>query len=101
MHIQMKLLISNVDWHVNQYDLTIDNVCFFYSYNSIIAELDKDKKTLKIYASRDYSKTTRKHFYSWCYSNGLSELVDKKSVLNAIDKWWTTFGFCGQVQVNM
>lgn len=102
MFIQMpKFIVNNVDWHVNQFDLTIDNVCYFYSYQSLIAKLDKDKKTLKIYSSRDYSKTTRKHFYSRCHDNWLNELVDKKSVLNAIDKWLTAFGYCGQVQVNV
>lgn len=90
-----------MDWHVNQFDLTIDNVCYFYSYKSLIAELDKDKKTLKIYASRDYSKTTRKHFYSWCRDNWLNGLVDKKSVLKAIENGYTDFGYCGQVQVNV
>lgn len=95
-----KIILSNVDWHVNQFDLTIDNVSFFYSYQSLIAELDKKNKTLKIYSSWDYSKTTRKHFYSRCYDNWLTELVDKKSVLNAIDKWLTTFGY-SQVQVNI
>lgn len=95
-----KIILSNVDGHVNQYDLTIDNVCYFYSYKSLIAELDKDKKTLKIYTSRDYSKTTRKHFYSRCQDNWLVDLVDKKSVLNAIDKGLTTYGY-SQVKVNV
>lgn len=93
-------IVNNVDWHVNQFDIEIGDMCYFYSYQSLICELDKKNKTLKIYSSWDYSKTTRKHFYSRCYSNWLRGLVDKKSVLDAIVKWYTDFWYYDTVKVN-
>ena len=46
---------------VNQFVLTVGNTIAFQSYDSTIAVVDRDAKTVTIFPDWNYSKTTGKH----------------------------------------
>ena len=47
----------------NQFVMGNDKITIFQSYDSIIAIVDKDNKTLTLGCDWDYSRTTLKHLY--------------------------------------
>ena len=70
---------------VNQFVLYMNNVIAFQSYDSIIAVVDKDSKTITLYADWDYSKTTGKHrnIFFRDYAN-IPDLASKKGIEDAL-----------------
>ena len=70
---------------VNQFVLYMNNVIAFQSYDSIIATVDKDSKTVILYKDWDYSKTTGKHrnIFFRDYAN-IPDLASKKGIEDAL-----------------
>ena len=69
----------------NQFALYVDNIIAFQSYDSTIAVVDRDKKTVVLYPDWDYSKTTGKHrnIFFRDYAN-IPDLASKKGIENAL-----------------
>lgn len=73
MYIAMKKFeVSNVLWHVNQFDVLCNDANYFYSYSSLICTIDWKKRTITFYSDWDYSKTTRKHLYAFLCDYGFN-----------------------------
>lgn len=82
-----KMAMYNVLWHVNQFDVRIDNKNYFYSYNSLCVIIDWDSSTIIFGRDWDYSRTTLKHLYAFMDDNYLSTLDNKKTIQKAIEDW--------------
>ena len=80
-----KMAMYNVLWHVNQFDVRIDNKNYFYSYNSLCVIIDWDSSTIIFGRDWDYSRTTLKHLYAFMDDNYLSTLDNKKTIQKAIE----------------
>lgn len=57
--------------HMNQYNIEINNVVYFQSYDSTIAKVSYENgaKILTLGRDWDYSNTTLRHLYAWLYEN--------------------------------
>lgn len=78
------LNISNVLGHVNQFEVYVDGVYYFYSYNSLCCVIENDE--IIFWRDWDYSKTTSKHLYAFLNDHYI-RLNNKKDVEKAIKDW--------------
>ena len=80
---------------MNQFVITVGNSIAFQSYDSTIAIVDRDKKTVLIFPDWDYSRTTGKHrnifFMDYAY---IPALATKKGIEKALAD-----GRCGDWEV--
>ena len=62
--------ISNF-MHMNQYNIEVNNVVYFQSYESTIAKVhyENGAKVLTLGRDWNYSNTTLRHLYAWLYEN--------------------------------
>lgn len=69
----------------NQFIITDGNIICFQSYDSMIATVDRDNKTISIGRDWDYSKTTGRHrnIFFKDYAN-IPQLATKKELAKAI-----------------
>ena len=79
------LNISNVLGHVNQFEVYVDGVYYFYSYNSLCCVIDSDDRII-FGRDWDYSKTTSKHLCAFLNDHYI-RLNNKKDVEKAIKDW--------------
>ncbi len=56
-----QMINKNGNGAVNQFVLTVGNTLAFQSYDSTIAVVDRDEKTITLFPDWNYSKTTGKH----------------------------------------
>ena len=70
---------------VNQFVLYVGNTIAFQSYDSTIAIVDRDNKTVVLFPDWDYSKTTGKHrnIFFRDYAN-IPDLASKKGIQDAL-----------------
>ena len=70
---------------MNQFVLYVGNCVAFQSYDSTIAVVDRDAKTVVLYSNWDYSVTTGKHrnIFFRDYAN-IPDLASKKGIENAL-----------------
>lgn len=70
---------------MNQFVLYVGNSIAFQSYDSTIAVVDRDAKTVVLYSNWDYSVTTGKHrnIFFRDYAN-IPDLASKKGIENAL-----------------
>lgn len=79
---------------VNQFVLTVGNTIAFQSYDSTIAVVDRDDKTVTIFPDWNYSKTTGKHrnIFFRDYAN-IPDLASadgiKKALKNGLCNGWS------------
>lgn len=62
---------------VNQFEIYVDGVKYFQSYNTIIAKIDKGHKITLDTNALDYSRTTSKYLYLFLNMNRKEILADK------------------------
>ena len=79
---------------MNQFVLYEGNVTTFQSYDSTIATVDKDAKTVVLYPDWNYSKTTGKHrnifFRDYANIPDLASLDGiRKALKNGLCNGWT------------
>ena len=70
---------------MNQFVIYVGNTIAFQSYDSIVAIVDRDEKTVTLFPAWNYSKTTSKHrniFFSG-YAN-IPDLASLKGVRKAL-----------------
>lgn len=77
----------NQFYNKNQFVIDWDWKTIFQSYDSTIAILDYENRTLTIWIDWDYSKTTSKHFYLFLSDYCFLNWFNKKAVLNLIKDW--------------
>lgn len=77
----------NQFYNKNQFVIDWDWKTIFQSYDSTIAVMDYENKTLTIWIDWDYSKTTSKHFYLFLSDYCFLHWFNKKAVLNLIKDW--------------
>lgn len=70
---------------MNQFVLYVGNTIAFQSYDSLIATVDRDSKTITLFPAWDYSVTTSKHrnIFFRDYAN-IPDLATKKGIENAL-----------------
>lgn len=56
-----QMINKNGNGAVNQFVLTVGNTIAFQSYDSTIAVVDRDERTITLFPDWNYSKTTGKH----------------------------------------
>ena len=56
-----QMINNNGNGAMNQFVLTVGNTIAFQSYDSTIAVVDRDERTVTIFPNWDYSRTTGKH----------------------------------------
>ena len=80
---------------MNQFVITVGNTIAFQSYDSTIAVVDRDEKTVTIFPDWDYSKTTGKHrnIFFRDYAN-ISALATMDGIRKALAD-----GICGEWKV--
>ena len=61
----------------NQFEIYVDGVKYFQSYNTIIARIDKGHKITLDTNALDYSRTTSKYLYLFLGMNRKEILTDK------------------------
>ena len=77
----------NQFYNKNQFVFEWDWKTIFQSYDSTIAIIDYENKTLTIWIDWDYSKATSKHFYLFLSDYCFLHWFNKKAVLNLIKDW--------------
>jgi len=76
------LNISNVLGHANQFEVYVDGVYYFYSYNSLCCVIDSDDRII-FGRDWDYSKTTLKHLKAFLNDHYIN-LDSKRMIQNVI-----------------
>ena len=61
----------------NQFEIYMDGMKYFQSYNTIIAKIDKGHKITLDTNALDYSRTTSKYLYLFLGMNRKEILMDK------------------------
>ena len=61
----------------NQFEIYVDGMKYFQSYNTIIAKIDKGHKITLDTNALDYSRTTSKYLYLFLGMNRKEILMDK------------------------
>ena len=80
---------------MNQFVITVGNTIAFQSYDSTIAVVDRDYKTVTIFPDWNYSKTTGKHrnIFFRDYAN-ISALATADGIRKALAD-----GICGEWKI--
>ena len=76
----------------NQFVIEDGSRIVFQSYNSMIAEIDKSAKTIKIGANWDYSRTTGKYRNAF-FEDYIPTLNSAQAVRKALETGYTEDGF--------
>jgi hypothetical protein len=84
MTTKTPIKISNVLWHVNQFEFRDWDRAIFQSYNSVCCVIDYKHSKITFWRDWDYSKTTVKHLLEFMrrFWNQTS-----KSIRKAIECW--------------
>lgn len=76
IHVQ-NVISSRGNAIANQFEIYVDGVKYFQSYNTIIARIDKGHKITLDTNALDYSRTTSKYLYLFLGMNRKEILTDK------------------------